>query len=121
MIGRGSPRTQQRNQMKRITRIAQVFALVVPALVINAAAQDALPAPKKQACIDAEIDASLHNLSDLVGDADGVVGQLEFLKVQLCTPASVDAEPMPLEPKLDAVIEAVIQSARFGFMTYFEA
>jgi len=126
--------------MKRINQLIPIFVLVAPSLVAIARAQDTSSSGVDatvvtQDGIDAQVDASLQKLADFVGDNDAAVGQLEVLKAQLCQlgqgqlgqgqpgsqPGPGRAEPMPLEPNIEAVIEAVIRSARIGFMTHFEA
>jgi hypothetical protein len=111
--------------MKRITQLIPVFVLAAPSLVASGRTEDKSPSAPiftvSYVTADGEIDTSLQNLSDLVGDADAVVGQLEYLKSQLCKPAPGSIEPTPIDPDLAAVIEAVIESARKGFMTHFEA
>jgi hypothetical protein len=111
--------------MKRITQLIPVFVLVAPSLVASAPAQGSSHRAQiftvTTVTADGEIDTSLQNLSDLVGDNDAVIGQLEFLRAQLTKPGPDRVEPTPLEPNLAAVIEAVIASARMGFMTHVEA
>jgi hypothetical protein len=111
--------------MKRITQLIPVFVLAASSAVVSARAQDT---PQSSPLFtvttitaDGEIDTTLLNLSDVVGDADAVVAQLEHLRALLARPAPGSLEPTPIEPDLAVVIEAVIASARRGFMTYFEA
>jgi len=96
--------------------------ITLPALLSAAPADVPQPtaAPLSAVAKPQDIDVSLANLLDLVGRHPGtIVEQLQYLRQQLGLAESAD--PAPVVGTLPAVIDAVIASARAGFMTYVEA
>lgn len=80
---------------------------------------DATPTPTS----DTDVDLSLANLIDMTRRADDVRAQLEALRKQLGLTFATAADPgaEPTIGTLPTVFEAVIASARAGYMTLFEA